>query len=103
MNKFIRQLVTPLATIFGILVTRNPIATEAQALISQLQEDRHFGQIGKDWIEKLKSEGVSVIEKIGNVILRLEKEKDNILANSGTLAEERTKSDECGSLVKMIM
>ena len=72
LNKFIRKLVTPLVTISGISVTRNPIVVEVQALISQLQEDRRFGQIGKDWIEKLKSKGVFVIEKIGNVILRLE-------------------------------
>ena len=48
LNKFTRQLVTPLATISRILVTRNPTNTKVQALISQLQEDRHFGQICKD-------------------------------------------------------
>ena len=62
-----------------------------------------FGQIGKDWIEKIKLEGVSILEKIGNVILRLEIEKDNILAKSGTLVREREKCDECISLLKMII
>ena len=69
LNKFIRQLVTPLATISRILatisrisVTINSTTAEVQALISQLREDRHFGQIGKDWIEKLKSEGIYIIE-----------------------------------------
>ena len=36
LNRFIRQLVTPLATISGVLVTKNPTAAEVQALISQL-------------------------------------------------------------------
>ena len=36
LNKFIRQLVTPLATISGISVTKNPVAAKVQALTSQL-------------------------------------------------------------------
>ena len=73
------QLITTLATISGILVTKNPTATEVQALISQLQEDRDF------------------------VILRLEIEKDNILLNSNTLAREGEKCDDSISLLKMII
>ena len=48
-------------------------------------------------------EGVSIIEQIGNVILRLETQKDNILANRNTLTRERVKSDDCISLLKMII
>ena len=36
LNKFITQLVTPLETISRVSVTRNPIISEVQALISQL-------------------------------------------------------------------
>ena len=67
-------------------MTSDPTATNVQAFISQLQEDRHFGQIDKDQIGKLKLEGVAIVEQIGNVILRLEMEKDNILSNSNSLA-----------------
>jgi hypothetical protein len=35
-NKFIRQLVVPLATISGVTMTKNPTTAEVQALISQL-------------------------------------------------------------------
>ena len=59
--------------------------------------------MGKDWIERVKLVEVDIIEKIGNVILRLEKEKDNIMTKSGTLAREREKSDECNSLLKMVL
>ena len=103
LNKFIRQLVTPLAPISSISVTKNPTTIEVQALISQLQEDRHFGQIGKEFIEKLKSKGVSIIGQIDNVILRLEIEKDNIISNNNTLARQREKCDDCISLLKMVI
>ena len=36
LNKFIRKLVTPLETISGISVTKNPTTAKVQALISQL-------------------------------------------------------------------
>ncbi len=36
LNRFIRQLVTPLESIFGMLVIGNPSATKVQALISHL-------------------------------------------------------------------
>ena len=72
LRKFIRKLVVPLATITGVPATENPSAEEVQAFISQLQKDRHFGQIGKEWIDKLKGDGVTLIDKIGNVIIRLE-------------------------------
>ena len=103
LNKFTRQLVTPLETISEVSIIKNLTIVKVQALISQLQEDRHFGQIGKEWTGKLKSEGVSIIGKIGNVILRLEIEKDNILENRKTLARERMKCDDCISLLKMII
>ena len=61
LNRFIRQLVTPLATISRELVTRNLTTAKVQALISQLQEDRNFVKIGKDRTKKLKLEGVSII------------------------------------------
>ena len=48
-------------------------------------------------------DGVAVIEKIGNVILRLEKEKDNILKNSNVLIRKRVKSDECSALLRMVL
>ena len=102
-NKFIRMLVIPLATITSVPVTKNPTTAKVQAFISQLQKDRHFGQIGKEWIEKLKSKGVSIIDQIRNVILQLEMEKDNIISNSNTLAIEREKCDDCTSLLKMII
>lgn len=60
-------------------MTSNPTVVDVQVLISQLQEDKHFFQIGKEWSGKLKLEGFSIIEQIGNAILRLEIEKDNIL------------------------
>ena len=83
------QLVTSMETSSIVSVTKNPTASKVQALISQLQEDRHFRHIGKEWIEKLKLEGVSLIDKMCNVILRLEIEKDNIIYNRSTLAGER--------------
>ena len=43
------------------------------------------------------------MEQIESVVLRLEKEKDNILKNSLTLADERAKSKECTVLLKMIL
>ena len=84
-------------------MTSNPTTTNVQALISQLQEDKHFGQIGKELSDKLKFKGLSIVEKIRNVILRLKKKKDNISSNMNTLAMERTKSDDCVSLLKMII
>ena len=84
-------------------ITKNPTTIEVQAFISQLQKDRHFGQIGKEWIEKLNSDGVSLIDQIGNVILQLETEKDNIISNCSTLAIEKARCDDCISLLKMIM
>ena len=103
LNSFIRQLATPLASISGMPITRNPTAADVQALISQLQEDKHFRKINKEWSEKIKVEGLSVINQIDNVILRLEIEKDNISSNRGTLATEKFKSDDCVSLLKMII
>ena len=79
------------------------MAAKVQALISQLHKDRHYGQIRKDWIEKVRVDGITVVEQIGSVVLRLEKEKDNILKNSLTLAGEREKSEECTVLLKMIL
>lgn len=63
----------------------------------------HFGQIGKEWIEKLNADGVSLIDQIGNVILRLETKKDNIISNHNTLAVEKARCDECIFLLKMII
>ena len=84
------QFITTLAAISdGVSVTKSPTIAEVQALISQHYEDRHFGHIGKKWIENPKSEGFSLIDKIYNVILRLEIEKDNIISYSNTLARER--------------
>ena len=53
--------------------------------------------------EKIKIDGVSIIEKVGNFILRLEIEKENISSNKATLAIEKIKSDDCISLLKMII
>ena len=92
-----------MATIIGVLATENPSAEEVQAFISQLQKDRHFGQIGKEWIEKLNADGIALIDQIGNVIIRLETEKDNIAANSNILAREEAKCVDCISLLKMII
>ena len=69
LNRFIRQLVVPLATITGVPLTKNSTTTKMQAFISQLQKDRHFGQIGKEWIEKLKLDGVTLVDQIENLIL----------------------------------
>ena len=54
-----------------------------------------------DWEAQIR--GISIIEQIGNVILRLETEKDNIISNSNTLAGEREKCDDCISLLKMVI
>ena len=43
------------------------------------------------------------MEQIESAILRLEREKDNNLKNSLTLAGEREKSEECNILLKMIL
>lgn len=102
LRRFIRQLVVPLETITGVPATKKPSTEEVQAFISQLQKDRHFGQIGKEWIEKLNVDGVTLIDQIGNIILRLETEKDNIMSNNNTLAGERAKCVDCISLLKMI-
>lgn len=92
-----------MATITGVPATKNPTAEEVQAFISQLQKDRHFGQIEKEWIDKLSVDGISLIDQIGNVIIRLETEKDNIYSNQHTLAIERERCEECVSLLKMII
>jgi hypothetical protein len=92
-----------LATITGVPATENPIAEEVQAFMSQLQNDRHFGQIRKEWIDKLSADGISLIDQIGNVIIRLETKKDNISSNQHTLATERARCEECVSLLKMII
>ena len=44
-----------------------------------------------------------MIDQIGNVILRLETEKDNIMSNCNTLAGEKAKCEDCISLLKMII
>ena len=103
LRRFIRQLAVPLATITGVPATENPSVEEVQAFISQLQKDRHFGQIGKEWIEKLNVDGVALIDKIGNIILRLETKKDNITSNSNNLAGEETKCVDCISLLRMVI
>ena len=48
LRRFIRQLVVLLETIIGVPTTENPSVEEVQDFISQLQKDRHFGQIGKE-------------------------------------------------------
>ena len=83
--------------------TNDPMTTDIQAIISQLQEDKHFGEIGKEWSRKLKSKGLTIIEKIGNAVLRLETQKDNISANQATLVAEKVKSEDCISLLKIII
>ena len=83
--------------------TKNPTTAKVKALISKLQEDRKFSHIGNERIEKLKSKGVSLIDQIYNVILRLEIEKDNIISNSNTLVGERKKCDDCISLPRMVI
>ena len=69
LRKFIRQLVFPLETMTGVPAIENPSTEEVQAFISQVQKDRHVGQIGKEWIEKFKADGVVLIDQIGNVII----------------------------------
>ena len=103
LKRFIRQLIIPLATITGVPATKNPLAKEVQAFISKLQKDRNFGQIGKEWIKKLNVDGVALIDQIGNIIIRLEIEKDNITSNSNILAGEETKCVDCISLLRMVI
>lgn len=69
LKRFITKLVVPLETITGVPAIENPIAEEVQAFISQLQKDGYFGQIGKKWIDKISTDGVTLIDQIGNVIL----------------------------------
>ena len=66
-------------------------------------EDKNFGKIGKSWNEKIKSKGLVVIEQLGNVVLRLEIEKDTILANQKTLLAKKGKCEDCISLLHMII
>ena len=68
-----------------------------------LQKDRHFGQIGKEWIEKLYADGITLIDQIGNVIILLETEKENITANSNILVGEEAKFVDSISLLRMII
>lgn len=103
LNGFIRQLVTPLASISRIPITSDPTTADVQALISQLQEDKNFRKISREWSGKLKLEGLTIIEQTDNAILRLEIEKDNISANRATLAAEKAKSEDCVSLLKVII
>ena len=42
LNGFIKKLVILLASIYGIPITNDPIATDIQELIFQLQEDKIF-------------------------------------------------------------
>ena len=84
-------------------ITRNPTTIDVQALISQLQEDKHFGKIGTKWSVKIKAKEIYAIERIGNAILRFKINKDNISSNRATLAVEKVKSDDCVSLLKMII
>ncbi|WP_213081766.1 hypothetical protein, partial [Escherichia coli] len=67
LRRFIRQLVVPLTTITGVPAAKNPTVEEVQAFISQLQKDRHFGQIGREWTDKINTDGLSLIVQIGNV------------------------------------
>ena len=69
---------------------------------SSLQEDKNFGKIGREWSEKLKQEGLAIIEQIGNDILRLKIKEHNISANRATLVVEKVKSEDCISLLKMV-
>ena len=69
LRKFINQLVVSLATITGVPAIENPSAEDVQAFISQIQRDRHFGQIKKESIEKLNADGVALIDQIGNIII----------------------------------
>ena len=103
LRKFIKQLVVLLETITSVPTTKNPSVEEVQAFISQLQKDRYFDQIGKEWIKKLNANGIALIDQIGNVIIRLETEKDNITANSNILAGEETKCVDCISLLRMVI
>ena len=57
----------------------------------------------QQWSGKLTLEGLSIIEQIGNGIVRLEIEKDNISSNRATMVVEKVKSDDCVSLLKMII
>ena len=52
---------------------------------------------------KLKSKGLAVIEKTNYVVLRLEREKDNIFANQATFSMKREKSEDCISLLNAII
>ena len=83
--------------------TSNPTSTDIQAIISQLQEDKLFREIGRKWIKKLESEGLTVIEQLGNAVQRLAIEKDNILANLATLLAEKAKSEHYVSLLHMVI
>ena len=60
-------------------------------------------EIDRYWSLKIKSKGLVVVEKLKNVVLRLEMEKDNISTNQATLSTEKAKSEECVSLLKMVI
>ena len=92
-----------MATITGVPAIENPSAEEVQAFISHLQKDRHFGQIGKEWIKKLNADGIALIDQIGNIIIQLETKKDNITSKSNILAGEETKCVDSISLLRMII
>lgn len=64
LKRFIRQLVFPFANITGVPATENPTVEKVQAFISPLQKDRHFGQIGREWTDKINTNGLSLINKI---------------------------------------
>ena len=102
-NYLIKRLITLLASILGVSPKRYPMTKNIQVIISHLQEAKKFGKIGRELSRKLKFEGLVVIEKLSNAMLRLEMENDNILANGKTMSIEKAKSEDCISLLKMVI
>lgn len=55
------------------------------------------------WVVKTWSEGLIFIEKIGNVILKLEAEKNHVIENLHVITTERVKCEYCVESMNMII
>ena len=92
-----------LTSMAGVLSTTTPIVTNIQDIVTQLQKDKYYQNIGKQWIEKLNLEGLALIEPLGNSLLRLKIEKSNVQSNLLTLTIEKTQCKDYIALLQMII
>jgi hypothetical protein len=102
LNTFIRQMVSSISGAPVAVSSFDPSNAESQALLSKLQEDKCFGQIGKGWVDKIRSEGLMVIDQLGHAILKLEADRNHLSANAQVITVEKVKCEDCLESLKMI-